>query len=200
MLAPTNVQRSLKAPYKPRWAVWIDDHRPLVVASRLQAKKLCAQAKEVAYFCKWQAGANTARELNNVRISDFLVWQLNSDGRFARFMYLLPADTLSGLTFQPFGFSVGRADYARYKRALDNPGIWKLGSKDLLKSFGRYPDSLDEITADSDLGMICAGYRCIGEVATITELRTALSLLEAAARYCGTVDGTALKIWVDANN
>lgn len=197
MAARTNVKRQLNTSNKARWAVWIDERQPLVVSSRLKAKKLCAQAQETAYFCRCQARANSTQEFKHARITDFLVWQLMSNGHFSRYMYLLPTDTLIGKTVQPFGFTIGQADQARYKRALENENIWKLGPKELLDSTGEYPDCLDEVTADSDQGMICAGYSCICEVSTPSELRTALA---ERVRCCGTVDGNTLKIWVEAND
>lgn len=197
MAVQTNAKN---APTKARWAVWIDGRRPLVVSSRLRAKKLCSQARETAYFCRYQAGDNHGHELKHARITDFLVWQLMSNGRFSRYMYLLSADALSVGAAQPFGFAIGRAGQMRYKRALGNENIWKLGPKELLQSVGGYPDCLDEVTADSEQGMICAGYGCIGEVSTPAELRSALSHLAGRVRCCGTVDGNTLKIWVEAND
>jgi hypothetical protein len=197
MLAPRTVQRHQDIASKPRWAVWVDGHRPTIVSSKSQAKKLCARAKNVGYFCRWCPSVRPDETLISTSISDFLVWQLGSEGGFFCFMYLLPVETLMGSTTGPFGFAMFPADRLRYERALSNSRVWKLGGTDALKAFGGYPAKLAEVTADSDAGMTCAGYRCIGEVSTIVELHAVLSSASLAASYCGTVGNASLKLWVE---
>lgn len=189
MTTQINGRQSSNPRCRHRWAVWVGHRKPLIVHSRATAKRSCVKANSVGYFCRWEAGIRPTVDLSNMAISDFIVWQQGSDGHFARHMYLLPQDTLNGLT---------PTDHARYRRALANPSIWKLGSENLLKAFGEYPTGLVEITWDSDMGMLCAGYCCVGEVSTVAELHTLLGQMDPNVRYYGTVDGADLKIWVEA--
>lgn len=192
-----DVRQSVNTERKHRWAVWIDARKPTIVSSRSKAKRLCAKAKVIGYFCRWRAEMIPAERRATLRISDFIIWRRGSDGRFARHMYLLPEDMLSGLTVQPFGFAIDTADHERYRRALANADVWKLGPECLLKSFGHYPSKLLEVTLDSDEGMLCAGYRCIGEASSMAELHTAFGQLDSHTTCCGTLDDNRLKIWVN---
>jgi hypothetical protein len=130
MLAPRTVQMHQDITGKHRWAAWVDGHRPKIVASKSRAKKLCAKAKSVGYFCRWRRSNRPDKTLIGTSISDFLVWELGSDGCFFSFMYLLPVETLIGSTTHPFGFAMSSADRLRYERALSNSQVWKLGGTD----------------------------------------------------------------------
>lgn len=197
MIAKIDSDKPLNTSRKHYWAVWVDDRNPTIVSSRAKAKRLCAKAKSTSYFCRWGVKIGPTERPVNMKISDFIVWQFGSDGCFRRHMYLLTDEMLNGLTVQPYGFSLNSVDYARYKRALSNLGMWKLGSEPLLKSFGNYPEGLVEVTSDSDTGMLCAGYYCVGEVSNNAELCAIFKKMDSQMRCCGTVDGNTLKIWAE---
>lgn len=72
----------------------------------------------------------------------------------------------------------------------NGPGAW-------INPLGCYPMEFEEVTVDSDAGMICAGYACVGEYRTLRALRAGLVAYSFSVACCATVADGALKIWVE---
>lgn len=181
---------------KIRWAVWIDDKSAVIVSSRRNAKNLCYQAKDRAYFCRAHLDHVDLIKLTTYRLTDFLIWYLCSDGMFSRSVWVRSPEIENGSL--PCCNSL-RTSYAshRYERALRNPAIWKVGSKRAQPSLDCYPVEIEEITWDSDSGMSCAGYEKIAEFSSIAEsCSTWHQVIQDQGPYFGTIDDGHLKIWV----
>ena len=61
----------------------------------------------------------------------------------------------------------------RCARGLANERLWRLIGSTAAAPSGVSPPWLKEVTADSDEGMVCAGYRRVGEFRSLRELRRA---------------------------
>lgn len=101
----------------------------------------------------------------------------------------LNTEQLRGLLRKRF-----RNALARYRRALSNDEIWKLGLGTTIAEAKCYPAAFDEVTVDSDLEMICAGYECVGEYSSIRDLRDC-ELAECSSELVATVSDDVLRVW-----
>lgn len=181
---------------RDRWVVWCDDKLPKVAFSRLQAKKLCANALDSAHFCK--CNANSLPPGSDARITDLVVWWQGADGKFWRSLFVVSEiEKTEGCC--PLGVILDKRSLRRYSCALSNERIWKLGSGVLVNPIKYYPVSFDEITTDSDAGMSCAGYRCIDQFPSIYAARAALAGKPSAEKFCATISDGVLKLWVEVD-
>lgn len=200
MLDISSMQQTPQSIRRYRWAVWIDDLPAVVVTSRNRAKKLCLRAQERAYFCRLNPTWSRNGEPPICRISDFLVWEMDNKGKFFRYMYVRPAHRESGgTTTSLLGQMTMQCEDQRYAKALRNQFIWKLGSQAALEHSNCYPFRFEEITADSETAMICAGYSCIGKFSTMSELRSFFSEQNSDHDYSGTIENGVIKIWEICN-
>lgn len=181
------------SPRQYRWAVWLDGKRPLMASSRRQAKRIARKAGDRAHFSRYYASDGPLE----LAISDFVVWMWGSDGRWFRCLWLCPEGSVGAAAF---GARLEGSSHQRrrYASALRNEGMWKLLGYGCISPSSIYPPSVVEVTFDSDGGMVCAGYRSVGEFRSLSQLQRALARERTQlTTYCGTVDSGVFKLWVE---
>lgn len=200
MLNNSATQQTPNSIRRYRWAVWIDDHSVVVVTSRNRAKKLCLRAQERAYFCRCNPTLSRNEKPLICRISDFLIWEMDNKGKFFRYMYVRPANRENNATTTSLlGQLTMQCEDKRYAKALRNQFIWKLGSRAALEHANCYPVRFEEVTADSETAMVCAGYSCIRQFSTMSELHAFFSEQNSENDHSGTIENGLMKIWKICN-